>query len=125
MTFWDFFWLMLWAFLFISYLMVIFQVVTDVFRDRELNGWVRAIWLVALVIAPPITALVYVIARGRGMTQRQESAVAESRSAAEDYIRSVAGRPDPASQIAQAKGLLDQGVISAPEYEQLKAKALV
>lgn len=124
MTFWDFFWLMLWGFLFFSYLLVLFQVIADIFRDRALKGAARVGWLVALVIAPPLTALVYVIARGRGMAERQESAVAESRAAAEDYIRSVAGRPDPAGQIAQAKTLLDQGVISASEYEQLKAKAL-
>jgi hypothetical protein len=124
-TFWDFFWLMVWGFVFISYLMVLFQVIADIFRDRGLNGWTRAIWIVALVIAPPITALVYVIARGRGMVERQQAAVADSRAAAEDYIRSVAGRPDPAGQIAQAKALLDQGAITAPEYEQLKAKALV
>lgn len=124
MTFWDFFWLMLWAFLFISYLMVLFQVIADIFRDRELKGWARAIWLVALVILPPLTALAYVIARGRGMAQRQQSAIAESQAAAEDYIRSVAGRPDPAAQITQAKALLDQGVISAPEYDRLKSKAL-
>ncbi len=124
MTFWDFFWLMLWAFLFICYLMVVFQVIADLFRDRTLNGWARAVWLVALIIAPPVTALVYVIARGKGMSQRQQAVVTESRTAAEDYIRSVAGQPDPAERIARAKGLLDSGVISAAEFESLKAKAL-
>lgn len=124
MTFWEFFWLMLWAFVFISYLMVLFQVVVDIFRDRELNGWARVVWIVALFIAPPLTALVYLIARGRGMAGRQQSAVAASQSAAEDYIRSVAGQPDPASQIERAQALLDKGAITAAEYEQLKAKAL-
>ncbi len=124
MSFWEFFWLLLWAFIFVSYLMVLFQVVVDIFRDRDLNGWARAVWILALLIAPPITALVYIIARGRGMTQRQVAQVAESRAAAEDYIRTVAGGSDPADQIARAKALLDSGAISASEYEQLKAKAL-
>lgn len=124
MSFWDFFWLMVWGFLFISYLMVVFQVIVDIFRDRTMNGWARTAWLVALIIVPPLTALIYVIARGRGMTTRQQSAVTESQAAAEDYIRSVTGQHDPAGQIARAKQLLDSGAISAPEYEQLKAKAL-
>ena len=124
MSFWDFFWLMVWGFLFISYLMVVFQVIVDIFRDRTMGGVARAVWLVALIIAPPLTALIYVIARGRGMSQRQVSAVADSKAATEDYIRSVAGDQDPAGQIARAKQLLDSGAISAEEYAQLKAKAL-
>lgn len=124
MGFWDFFWLMLWAFIFISYLMVVFQVIVDIFRDRSLKGLARAVWLIALFIAPPLTALIYVIARGRGMSQRQVSAVADSKAATDEYIRSVAGEPDAAGQIARAKQLLDSGAISAEEYAQLKAKAL-
>ena len=124
MSFWEFFWLMLWAFIFISYLMVLFQVIIDIFRDRNLNGWARAVWLVALIIAPPVTALVSVLARGRGMTQRQQADAAANRAAAEDYIRTVATANDPAEQIAKAKGLLDSGAISAAEFAQLKAKAL-
>lgn len=124
MTFWDAFWLMVWGFLFICYLMVVFQVIADIFRDRTMKGWGRALWLIALLIAPPLTALIYVIARGGGMTERQQAAVRESQAAADDYIRSVAGATDPAEQIVRAKRLLDAGAITPPEFEQLKAKAL-
>lgn len=124
MNFWDFFWLMLWGFIFVSYLMVLFQVIADVFRDRGLNGWARAGWLVALFLAPPLTALVYVLVRGRGMAERQQAGAAEARAAAEDYIRSVAGENDPSAQIARAKTLLDSGAITPDEYDRLKAKAL-
>jgi hypothetical protein len=123
MSFWDFFWLMIWGFVFISYLMVLFQVIGDIFRDRTLNGWAKTVWLIALFIAPPITCLVYLIARGRSMGERQLQAVADSRAAAEQYVRSVAGS-DPAESISKAKALLDSGVISAQEFDALKAKAL-
>ncbi len=124
MNFWDFFWLMFWGFIFVSYLLVLFQVVADIFRDRELSGWSRALWLVALFIAPPLTALVYVLARGRGMSAREQAGAAQARAAAEDYIRSVAGDGDPSAQIARAKALLDSGAITADEYDRLKIKAL-
>ncbi|HMR49400.1 MAG TPA: SHOCT domain-containing protein [Arachnia sp.] len=124
MTFWDVFWLMVWGFLFICYLMVIFQVIVDIIRDRTMKGWGRALWLIALLIAPPLTALIYVIARGGGMAQREQAAVRESQAATDDYIRSVAGATDPTEQIARAKQLLDAGAITTPEFEQLKAKAL-
>lgn len=124
MTFWDFFWLMVWGFLFVCYLMVIFQVIGDIIRDRRMRGWGRALWLIALIIVPPLTALIYVIARGGGMAKRQRAAIRESQAATDDYIRSVAGSANPADQIARAKQLLDAGAITTPEFEQLKAKAL-
>lgn len=122
--FWDFFWLMLWGYVFIAYLMVLFQVIVDVFRDRTLNGWARMVWLIALFIAPPVTGLLYLLARGRGMGERQQKAAADSRTAAEEYVQSLAGKADPAESISRAKALLDSGAISAAEYDVLKAKAL-
>ncbi len=124
MGFWEFFWLMVWGFFFIMYLMVLFQIVVDIFRDSKMNGWFKAIWVLALLVVPVITALIYIIARGKGMNQRQAEAAAGAQQATEDYIRSVATANDPASQIASAKSLLDSGAISQAEFDQLKAKAL-
>ncbi|HEY3339061.1 MAG TPA: SHOCT domain-containing protein [Propionicimonas sp.] len=124
MAFWDFFWLMVWGFFFILYLMVLFQIVVDIFRDASMNGWAKAVWLVALFVVPAVTALVYVIIRGKSMTEREVAARSGSRGAADDYIRSLAPRSDPATQISTAKSLLDSGAISQAEYEQLKSKAL-
>ena len=121
--FWDFFWLMVWGFFFVAYLMVLFQVIVDVFRDRSLHGWARSGWLIALFIAPPLTALVYVIVRGQGMGERSLQAGADSRAAAEQYVR-LAANPDPADTISRGKALLDSGTISASEFDRLKGKAL-
>jgi len=120
---WDFFWLMIWGFLFVAYLMVLFQVIVDVFRDRSLSGWARSGWLIALFLAPPLTALVYVIARGRSMGERSMQAAADSRAAAEQYVR-LAANSDPADTISRGKVLLDSGTISASEFDRLKGKAL-
>lgn len=124
MNFWDFFWLMVWGFLFICYLLVLFQVILDIFRDPGLRGWTRALWVVALFIAPPLTALVYVLARGRGMAARQQAGAVEAREATDNYIRSVAADADPTAQITRAKSLLDSGAITPAEFDRLKAKAL-
>lgn len=124
MQFWDFFWLMVWGFFFIAYLMVLFQVIVDIFRDDTLNGWSKTAWLVALFIAPPVTALVYVLVRGKDMSRREYAAAKGSKDAAADHIRSVSGMSDPAGQIARAKELLDAGTISRAEFDQFKIKAL-
>jgi len=122
-NFWDLIWLIFSAFMFVAYLLILFQVVADLFRDSELGGGSKALWLIFLVFLPMLTALVYVITRGRGMAERQRAAMQRSKSEAEAYIRQVAGK-SPAEQIADAKNLLDAGTISAEEFAKLKAKAL-
>ncbi len=122
-NFWDLIWLMFSAFVFIAYLTVLFQIVIDLFRDSELGGVSKALWLIALIALPVVTALVYVIFRGTGMARRQQAAFQKSQGEAESYIRQVAGK-SPADQIDDAKRLLDAGTISADEFTRLKAKAL-
>jgi hypothetical protein len=107
---------------FIAYLFALFSVVSDLFRDRKLGGWAKAIWIVLLIWVPLLTLLVYLIARGAGMAERSVEAVQQQKAATDDYIRSVAG--SPSDEIARAKALLDAGTISADEYAALKAKAL-
>jgi hypothetical protein len=123
-NFWDLVWLMFGTFFFISYLMILFQVVADLFRDSKLGGVAKGVWIVALVFLPLLTALAYVITRGRGMAERQRAVEERTKADAEAYIRQVAGGPSPADQIASAKKLLDAGTISQEEFARLKAKAL-
>lgn len=123
MDFWDFFWLIVYGFFFVAYLLVLFQVVADLFRDRNLSGWWKAVWLLFLIFLPVLTAFVYLIARGRGMAERQNEVVSEARRETESYIREVA-TASPADQIAGARTLLDAGTITQGEFERLKTKAL-
>ncbi len=122
-SFGDLIWWFLWAFVFMAYLFALFAIIGDLFRDRSLNGWWKALWIVFLVFVPFLTALVYLIARGRGMAERSQREVRDVEKAQADYIRNVAGAT-PAQEIAHAKQLLDAGAISAEEFERLKAKAL-
>ncbi|MFD4991177.1 SHOCT domain-containing protein [Cellulosimicrobium cellulans] len=122
-TFWDWFWLMVWWFFFVMYLVILFQIVADLFRDRHLSGWWKAVWVLALIVVPFLSALVYLIARGKGMGERHAQSVANAQAATDSYIRSVSGT-SPSSQIADAKALLDAGTIDQQEFAALKAKAL-
>ena len=124
-SFWDWFWLMVWWFLFIAYLMVLFQIIIDLFRAKELSGWWKALWIVGLVVVPFLTALVYVIARGRGMAERHWAEERVRRQMTDDYVRATAGTVrSPASEIADAKALLDAGAIDGAEFARLKDRAL-
>jgi type VI protein secretion system component VasK len=124
MDFSDFFWLLIWSFFFVCYLMVLFQIIGDLFRDRELSGWLKALWIIFLIIFPFLAAVIYLIARGKGMAERQAGAVRSAQAATDEYIQSVAGKGNPADQIASAKSLLDSGTITQEEFDKLKQKAL-
>lgn len=117
-----------WFFIWIAALMVWFRCVFDLFRDRSLSGWAKAGWVVLLVLVPWLGALIYIIARGRSMNERQMNEFAQARADQERYIKEVAGTSSgsssPSDQIASAKSLLDSGTITQAEFDVLKAKAL-
>jgi hypothetical protein len=124
-SFSDFFWLLLWAFVFTCYLIVLFQVFGDLFRDRDLSGWWKAVWIMFLIIAPFLSVLIYVIARGTGMAERRQESLGGGRRDEEVYVPPPVMKIDnPAGQIATAQQLLDSGTISQTEFDQLKQKAL-
>ena len=122
-NFWDSVWLIFSAFLFVAYLFVMFQVITDLFRDDKVSGAGKAAWIVGLIFLPMLTALVYIITRGSGMAERQRAVVQRAKADTDAYIRQVAGK-SPAEQIADAKALLDAGTIAPEEFQRLKARAL-
>ena len=100
------------------------EILGDPFRrDHKPSGWVTAIWVVFVILFPWITALIYLIARGKGMAERAQEAAVGTKKEADDYIRQAAGR-SPAQEIADAKALLEAGTITQAEFESLKARSL-
>jgi hypothetical protein len=126
MNFWDFLWLFFWTYIFISFIIILFQMFADLFRDRDLNGWAKALWIIFLVFVPFLGALIYLVVRGRGMAERQAARMMAAQSESDAYIRTVAGSASTSAtdDIAKAKALLDSGAISQAEYDALKARAL-
>ncbi len=121
--FWDILQLIASTVLFVAYLIVLFHVVVDLFRDPELGGGYKALWIIGLLFIPVLTLILYLLTRGGGMAERERAVYAQAKSEADAYIRQVAGK-SPAEQIADAKALLDAGTIDESEYAKLKSKAL-
>ena len=122
-SFWEILWFSLWAFFFVVYLMALFAIIGDIFRDKTLGGVGKAVWLFFLIFVPFLTALIYLIARGDGMAERNMRDAKDAKVATDEYIRSVA-TASPADEIAKAKSLLDAGTINQQEYEAIKTRAL-
>ena len=114
-------------FLFFAWFMCLFWIFGDIFRSKDLGGGAKTFWVFFVILIPWLGILVYLIARGKGMHERQlEQAQAMQRAQAE-YIKSVAASGSSsgaADQITSAKGLLDSGTITQAEFNQIKAKAL-
>ncbi|WP_329619201.1 SHOCT domain-containing protein [Streptomyces sp. NBC_01255] len=129
----DLFWTMLWFFLWIMWLFLLFKIITDIFRDHELSGWGKAGWLILCLLVPFLGVLVYVIARGTGMTQRETARAKETEAAFQDYIRtSAAGSPGAsgagggggADELARLAELKEKGALTEEEFRKAKAKLL-
>jgi len=124
MSFWDIIWFIFVAYVFFAYLMVLFSVIGDIFRNQETTGFTKALWILLLIVIPIFTVLVYLITHGSGMSERSARQAQAVQAQQESYIKNLAGTSSPADQVTQAKALLDSGAISQSEYESLKAKAL-
>ena len=112
-------------FLFFAWFMCLFWVLGDIFRSKDLGGGAKTFWILFVIIIPWLGVLVYVLARGKGMQERQLEQAKDTQAAQAEYIKSVAGAGgSPADQISSAKGLLDSGAITQAEFDQIKAKAL-
>jgi len=106
----------------VIWIWVLITVLVDVFRDHELSGGLKAVWVFFLIFLPVITVLIYLIARGGGMRERAIAEQQQVQKATDEYIRSVAG--SPADELSKLHDLRQKGAISPDEYERLKAKAL-
>lgn len=115
----------IWIFIFIMFFMVWFMVLFDLFGDHTMKGGEKAVWVIALILLPPITTLIYLIVRGKSMSERRQANMEQAQAAQKAYIQSAAGTAaSPTDQIASAKALLDAGTINQGEFDALKAKAL-
>ena len=120
----DILWTMLIFFAWVIWFWLLITIFSDLFRRHDIGGGTKTLWCIFVIITPFLGVFVYLIAESKGMTERNTKAVQAAQTQTDDYIRQVAAQGDPASQIAQAKQLLDSGAINQQEFDALKQKAL-
>src|SRR5215470_15899713 len=118
------FWTMLWFFLWILWFFLLFRVILDIFRSKDLGGWGKAGWLIFVIILPFLGVFIYLIARGRGMSDRDVEDAQARDQAMRAYVRDAAQESSPADELAKLADLRERGVISDAEFQQSKAKVL-
>lgn len=121
----DLFWTMLWFFLFVIWIWLLITVFADLFRDHELSGWAKAAWVLFIIFLPFLGILVYLIARGNKMTERNLAAAADQQAQFDTYVKDVAGSGGgTADELAKLAELHNAGTLSDEEYSAAKAKAI-
>jgi hypothetical protein len=116
-------WLALEIFFFVIWIWILITILMDLFRDHQLSGWAKAVWVLFLVVVPFLAALVYLIARGGGMRERTIKAQAEAKHHMDAYIREQA-HSSPADELHKLNDLKEKGAISSEEFDRAKAKLL-
>ena len=112
--------------MFIIWIWLLIMVFSDIFRSRDLSGWGKALWVIGIIILPWLGVLIYLIARGGKMHERQIQAAQAQQEAFRQYVQETAtsSSSSTADQLAKLADLRDKGVITPAEFETEKAKAL-
>ena len=120
----DAFLTMLWFFVWILWIFLLFWIIFDIFRSRDLSGWAKALWLIFIIILPFLGVFVYLIARGGSMQERSVRQAQAEDKQFQEYVRDAAGSGSTADEVAKLADLRDRGVITEAEFQQGKAKIL-
>ena len=107
-------------FFFVIWVWIVITILMDLFRDHELSGWWKAVWVIFLIFIPILTSLVYLIVRGSGMRERAIKEQADSKKQFDEYVRETAGST-PVDELHKLDQLRQSGGITAEEYEKMKA----
>lgn len=117
-------WDILIIFAWILFIWIAITVFIDMFRRHDISGWVKALWVIFIVVVPWIGVLVYLIVNHAGMAERRAKEAQAAHAQFDEYVRHAAGTGGPASEIEKAKQLLDNGTITQEEFEAIKARAV-
>ena len=120
----EVFWTMLIFFVFVIWIWILITVLIDLFRRHDTSGFAKVLWIIFIVVLPYLGVFVYLVFEHKGMAERAVKQQHAAQQQMDQYVQSVAGKTDPAEQIAKAKGLLDTGTITQTEFDQIKQKAL-
>lgn len=119
----------LWTFIWFTFIFIwiwlAISVFIDIFRSHDLSGWVKALWVLFIIVVPFLAILIYLIVRGDKMRVHAVEVQKEQEAAAQEYIRQAAGTTtSPADELHRLADLKDRGVIDQAEFDRLKAKVI-
>ena len=119
------FWTMMWWFLWIAWIVIVFQVIIDIFRSDDMGGFAKALWAIFVIVVPLLGVFVYLIARGGSMRERDVREAQQQNETFRSYVQDAAGTGrSTADELSKLAGLNAQGVLTDAEFAAQKARLL-
>jgi hypothetical protein len=119
----DIFLSMLWFFLWMLWIFLVIRIIMDVFASDDMSGWAKGAWIVGIILLPLVGVLIYVIARGGSMRERQQREEYAQEQAFRASVQEAAGT-STASELSKLAELKQRGVLTDAEFEREKVKIL-
>ena len=121
----GFFWSMLFIFLWVAWIFLLFRIIADIFRNHEMGGFAKALWLIFVIVLPFLGVLLYVIINSGDMAERDLKSAQKQQAQFDSYVRQTAGSSvSSADELTKLASLKSQGVLSDAEFDAAKAKLL-
>jgi hypothetical protein len=120
----EIFWTILFFFVFVVWLMILFNVLGDLFRRHDITGATKVLWIIFIVVLPYIGTFAYLVTQHTGMAERAQKQQHDVKASFDHYVQSVAAKTDPTEKIAKAHELLERGAINQSEFDQIKRQSL-
>jgi magnesium-transporting ATPase (P-type) len=111
----------------VLWLMLVCWIIWDIFRSPDLSGWGKAGWLVFVLVLPILGVIVYLVARGGQMQDRQVGRVYSATEAVGRHVPGIqpADEHSQSEELAKLAGLHQRGVLNDEEYQRAKDRVLV
>ena len=117
-------WTMMWFFIFFIWIMLLFRIFADIFRSRDMGGFAKTLWVLFVVLLPFLGVFIYVIVRGRSMSERDVADAKAQNEAFRTYVQQTASSGGTADELTKLAELKNSGAITQAEFDAAKAKAL-
>lgn len=111
-------------FLLFAWIWILISIISDLFRDHELSGVAKAVWVFFLIFLPFLGVLLYLIVRGDGMRDRTIKEQADAKKHFDEYVREQAGSGSSADELHRLSELKAKGDLSSEEFDRAKAMLL-
>jgi hypothetical protein len=113
-----------WFFLLVVEIWLMISIFIDIFRRHDMKGWLKALWVIVVIIAPLIGIVLYLILYGNQMRVHAQQVAGHQEAASRDYVRDAAGTYSPSEELARLADLRDRGIINDEEFSRLKEKVI-
>jgi len=110
---------LVWIFLFVIWFWLLITIFADLFRRHDISGWVKALWIIFVIVLPFLGILIYLITQSHGIAERD----VKQAQAEQEQLRQIVGTSS-ADELVKLDQLKASGSITDDEYQKMRAKVI-